>query len=223
MHGALLILPFVFLFGALVIASLWGWDYIRTEYPAISLLVRPQHIAEPLSSPSLMVPPDTSYEAETDENGETSKPKEEFYPVVSLGDKWGKMNIQGWEKSDIPVIFGDGKRFLRDGAGTWAGSRLCGQDGKLVLCAHVTTWFYELEDCKVGDEVTIETYYGTYKYEVTETMVFDRYDPAILKNTDGDETLVLYTCYPFNALGLTSQRYFVYGEYVSGPRVLMDQ
>ena len=31
------------------------------------------------------------------------------------------------------------------------------------------------------------------------------------------ENLILYTCYPFDALGFTPNRYFVYAKYVSGP------
>lgn len=30
------------------------------------------------------------------------------------------------------------------------------------------------------------------------------------------ENLIMYTCYPFDALGLTPQRYFVYAKLVSG-------
>lgn len=214
-HGALLVLPFILLFGALVLATMWGWEYIREEYPAVSLLVRPQRQASAVPDLPLMVPPETS--VETDEEGETKEPEEVFYPMVQLGDQWATMTVDGWEKKDIPVIWGDGKSNLRDGAGTWAGSRFCGQDGKLVLCAHVTTWFYELEDTKVGDKVTFETYYGTYVYEVTETLVFERTDPTVLKNTDGEETLVLYTCYP-RSVGFryTSQRYAVICKLVEG-------
>lgn len=31
------------------------------------------------------------------------------------------------------------------------------------------------------------------------------------------KTMILYTCYPFDALGFTPNRYFVYAKYVSGP------
>ena len=32
-----------------------------------------------------------------------------------------------------------------------------------------------------------------------------------------DENIILYTCYPFGTIGFTRDRYFVYGEYRSGP------
>ena len=35
------------------------------------------------------------------------------------------------------------------------------------------------------------------------------------------ESLILYTCYPFDEIGLTSQRFFVYADYTSG--VVIDK
>ena len=32
-----------------------------------------------------------------------------------------------------------------------------------------------------------------------------------------DENLILYTCYPFDAMGFTPDRFFVYARYISGP------
>ncbi|MDF2568387.1 MAG: hypothetical protein K0R90_1843, partial [Oscillospiraceae bacterium] len=34
------------------------------------------------------------------------------------------------------------------------------------------------------------------------------------------EQLILYTCYPFNTLGLTSKRFFVYADKISGPQIV---
>jgi sortase A len=33
----------------------------------------------------------------------------------------------------------------------------------------------------------------------------------------------MYTCYPFDELGLTNDRFYVYAEYVSGPQVKSDE
>lgn len=204
-HGAFLALPFVLIFALFILAWLWGWQLFRGEYPAFSLLVRPQHQAVfPQSTPTTHPDP-------------PQQEQQSFYPIVAIGEQWGVMQVEGWQQTDIPLIFGDEKSLLKLGAGTWPGSRLCGQDGKLVFCAHVTTWFYELEDTEVGDRVSIETYYGNYVYEVTETKVFHKDDHSVLKNTDGEETLVLYTCYP-RSVGFryTDQRYAVICKLVEG-------
>jgi LPXTG-site transpeptidase (sortase) family protein len=205
LHGALLAFPFILIFAALVLASVWGFDVLRREYPIFSLAVRPQHNA---ALPNLDAPPSSGSEPSGDEA---------FYPIYSIGTQWGVMNIDGWEKQDIPLLFGDSKKLLKKGAGTWPGSRLCGQDGKLVMCAHVTTWFNELEDITVGTNVTIETDYGTYVYRVKETLVFHKSDHSVLKNTDGEETLVLYTCYPRkNGYRYRTERFAAICELVEG-------
>ena len=41
--------------------------------------------------------------------------------------------------------------------------------------------------------------------------------------TRTDENLILYTCYPFDALGFTPNRYFVYASYTSGPELDADR
>ena len=38
-----------------------------------------------------------------------------------------------------------------------------------------------------------------------------------------DENLILYTCYPFDSLGYTPFRFFVYADYVSGPALTIAQ
>ena len=78
----------------------------------------------------------------------------------------------------------------------WANSRFCGQNGKTVISAHVTTDFYELEVTPIGALVTVDTIYGQYVYEVTDTLIFNYKDASPLKPADGEEVLFLYTCYP---------------------------
>ena len=56
-----------------------------------------------------------------------------------------------------------------------------------------------------------------YTYEVTDTKILDYQDSTAYDFTRQDENLILYTCYPFDALGFTPNRYFVYAKYISGP------
>lgn len=51
--------------------------------------------------------------------------------------------------------------------------------------------------------VTIETHYGTYTYTVERCEVRDYQDTTTYDFTRTDENLILYTCYPFDALGFT--------------------
>ena len=203
LRGALLIFPFLLILVVFTLADLYAWELIQNRYPAFSLIVRSHHQAV---SPTSSEPP---VDPGPDEPA--------FTPVYYLDQQWATLNVDGWKKRDIPVIFGESKAALKKGAGTWAGSRFCGQDGKLVISAHVTTWFYELETTPVGTEITMETEYGTYVYRVKETLVFEETDHTVLQNTDGEEVLVLYTCYP-RSVGYrrTRQRMALICEMVEG-------
>ena len=188
--GVLLVCPFLFMALMVVAGSFWGWHVLQERYPLFSVLVYPKQTAVAPSEPTIVSDPVGSDPAGDPQQQET------FVPQVYLDDQWAVMHVEGWEKDTIKVFYGSSKTALKKGAGTWSGSRLCGQDGKLVMCAHVTTWFYELETTPVGTRITLETDYGTYVYQVRETLVFEKSDHTILANTDGQETLVLYTCYP---------------------------
>ena len=90
--------------------------------------------------------------------------------------------------------------------------------GKTILLAgHNNTFFNDLQHAEAGATVTITTHYGVYTYEITGTEILDYQDETAYDFTRTDENLILYTCYPFDALGFTPNRFFVYAKYVSGP------
>ena len=130
-------------------------------------------------------------------NASSSVTQDEGYiPPISFGSQWATLNVDGWERRDIKVFFGDNDEFLRKGAGMWINSRFCGQNGKSVLSAHVTSDFYELEVTPIGTLVTMDTVYGKYVYKVVGTQVFHYKDASLLQPKDGVEQLIMYTCYP---------------------------
>ena len=92
------------------------------------------------------------------------------------------------------------------------------KEGKTILLAgHNNTFFNDLQHAEAGATVTITTHYGVYTYEVAGTEILDYQDETAYDFTRTDENLILYTCYPFDALGFTPNRFFVYAKYVSGP------
>lgn len=78
------------------------------------------------------------------------------------------------------------------------------------------TYFNGLKNAAVGQKVEIKTSYGNYIYEITDTAVKKATDRTAYDLSADYENLIMYTCYPFDALGLTPQRYFVYAKLVSG-------
>ncbi len=177
----LLVFPFVLIFASLLLIS-FGAIRLVADSPSISAFLVPQE-----SQNSTESKPDTSKETE----------QEDAFPSIAYGSNWATLNVEGWTKNtDIPVYFGDEDNILSKGAGMWIGSRFCGQNGKTVLSAHVTTDFYELETTPVGAIVTVNTVYGDYTYRVREVKVFDCTDGSLIAPEDGKDVLVMYTCYP---------------------------
>lgn len=148
---------------------------------------------------------------------EVSEEVQEF-PNIPYLSQWATLNVEGWEQKDIPVYSGDNADILEIGSGHYIGSPFCGQGGRVVLTAHVTEIFYELEDMKKGDIVTVDTIYGRYKYKVIETTVFDYQDTTYISKYDRNatETLFMYTCYPRSQYGIRYRRYGVLCEKIDG-------
>ncbi|NLU24427.1 MAG: class D sortase [Clostridiales bacterium] len=125
------------------------------------------------------------------------------YPYY--GDKIATVRI---ETAGIftDVYQGDDDTLLSDGVGHSLASSMPGEAGTIILSAHRTTHFATLGDVMPGDAVEIDTYYGKYRYTVESTHIFDGNDTDFLSSFSGD-TLILYTCYPFDYIGQAKQRY----------------
>ncbi len=142
------------------------------------------------------------------------------FPMINT--KYGEISI---ENTDVncSLIFGDSAAMLKKGACQYMGSSFPGLGSTVLVSGHNNSYFSGLKDAKIGDTVTIRTNYGVYTYKITSTDIKLNTDKSAYDLSADKENLVLYTCYPFNALGLTAQRYFVYCEYVSGPHVLLHE
>lgn len=139
------------------------------------------------------------------------------YPTE--GDRYATITISG-TNVDAPVYYGDTNKILNQGVGTYienGGAGLPGEGKTILLAGHNNTFFNDLQHVEDGATVTITTHYGVYTYEVTDTKILDYQDTSAYDFSRTDENLILYTCYPFDALGFTSDRFFVYARYVSGP------
>ena len=137
------------------------------------------------------------------------------------GDRYGEITIAGTAVS-APLYYGDSNAILNQGVGTYkdsSGAGIPGEGKTVLLAGHNNTFFNDLQQVETGNLVTIRTHYGTYTYEVTETKKADFQDTTTYDFTRTDENLILYTCYPFDALGFTPDRYFVYAKFVSGPKL----
>ena len=118
-----------------------------------------------------------------------------------------------------PLFYGDGDAQLNYGVGIYAGSFIPGYGRPIIIAGHNATYFNGLKYAQIGQTILIRTSYGNYRYEVTDIQVKHKDDSSAYDLEAQEETLTLYTCYPFDQFGLTPQGCFVYAKYVSGPKL----
>ena len=132
------------------------------------------------------------------------------YP--NYGTVWATIKIPALNL-ELPVYHGDTLDILRYGVGHLAGSYFPGEGGGIVLDAHNNeAYFGTLPNLAFGDEIVLDTIYGTYTYEMTEAKIIKNTEEEALPVKTEEELLMLYTCYPPGYVGLTNERYVVYAK-----------
>ena len=103
-------------------------------------------------------------------------------------------------KSELVVLSGDSGSSLAFAPGWNTKSAKPGEQGVTVISGHRDTHFKILKDIEVGDSIEIVTEQGkTVNYQVKTLDVVDSRVATIKKEQTG-QTLVLVTCYPFDAV-----------------------
>lgn len=131
------------------------------------------------------------------------------------GEQYGEILC---EKTDmrVPLYYGDDEKILEQGAGTWKGGSMPGKRGVSLIGAHDTTFFENIGELQQGDELTVNTMYGTTVYHVTGTEIVNIEADSIDKQLEeykNKDVLILYTCYPFQRTDKErEERYFVYAQ-----------
>lgn len=139
------------------------------------------------------------------------------------GTHYGKIACDRIEL-EAPVYWGDSNTILKAGVGHFMGSFMPGYGKSILLSGHNTTYFKPLKYIKTGDVLTYNTNYGVFEYQVAEVKIINlsEIDSATRNEmlSYQEETLILYTCYPFETLvGTKTDRLFVFAEKLSGPTV----
>lgn len=146
-------------------------------------------------------------------NEETVTTAQGAFP--SFGEEFGKLKI---EKNGLiaPIYQGDTEEILSRGAGHLYGSALPSEGSNVVISAHRNTYFAHLGELTPGDKITLDTTGGEFVYEMVDSVIINEHDEQYVMPTS-EEVLTLLTCYPFDFLGATSDRYIVRCRLISGP------
>jgi sortase A len=139
--------------------------------------------------------------------------------MPQYGTHYARLQI-GDAGIDADLYFGDGPEILKKGVGQYMGSFIPGSGKPVMISGHNNGAFHKLQKVAEGDTITITTNYGVYEYRVTSMSVHKESDKTAYDLRQQNEQLILYTCYPFDMLGLTSNRYFVYADKISGPSIV---
>ncbi|WP_255883402.1 MULTISPECIES: class D sortase [unclassified Ruminococcus] len=146
------------------------------------------------------------------ENKETIKLSEIEFP--SYGDQFGELIIEDCQ-INTKLFFGDNDIALNNGVGLYNGSAIPGYGKTILIGGHNNTYFNGLKYAQTGQQILIRTSYGNYKYEITDVQIKNYNDKSAYDLAADKENLILYTCYPFDELGLTPKRCFVYAKPLS--------
>lgn len=133
----------------------------------------------------------------------------------AIGSQYGYIYCDRINLS-APIYYGDDEKSLLYGAGHYTVSGLPGSGKPILISAHDSTFFAELEQIEITDLVVIATKYGKFKYEVTQTKIIDDTDTEEFDLHKDEEILILYTCYPFGeVIGQRTKRFLVLCKPVS--------
>ncbi len=134
-------------------------------------------------------------------------------PLKNLQGLIGLIEIPRLGLSSI-VIEGTTGLVLRRAVGHIQGTAFPGEEGNVGLSGHRDTFFRQLRDIQLDDQITLTTPRGGYQYSVVSTQIVDPSDVTVLAADGDNEILTLVTCYPFSYVGPAPQRFIVRAEKV---------
>jgi sortase A len=103
---------------------------------------------------------------------------------------------------------GVGADVLFGGPGHYPETRWPGQPGNVGVAAHNVYWL-RFDELRPGDELALDTRYGTFRYRVHGTQVVGPDDRSVLADRS-DRRLTLTTCWPLWAGQFASQRLAIF-------------
>lgn len=140
-----------------------------------------------------------------------------FKPVIHRpwpwADTWpvAKLIVPQYAIEQI-ILAGDSGSSLAFGPGYSLASATPNTSGTTMISGHRDTHFSFLRQLKLHDTMSIQTADRTISYQVDDIQVVDSKAFTLPQDTD-EQTLVLVTCYPFDALTTGgSLRYLVYAS-----------
>jgi sortase A len=87
--------------------------------------------------------------------------------------------------------------------------------GNAAFAAHRDTFFRPLGRVRDGDQLTVRTRHGVFRYRVLRTLVVAPEDVWVLDPPGEAVDLTLVTCYPFTYVGAAPRRFIVHATRIA--------
>ncbi|MBY6035805.1 class D sortase [Fictibacillus nanhaiensis] len=136
------------------------------------------------------------------------------YPVrPKPGENIGELIIPKLDAS-LPIYHGTDEEELEKGVGHFSKSVLPGEKDNSVLSGHRDTVFRKLGEVGKGDILIVETAAGKFTYKVKNVRIVDEDDRTVIVPKPR-ATLTISTCYPFDFIGASPERYILVADLIS--------
>jgi sortase A len=109
---------------------------------------------------------------------------------------------------------GVSQRTLALAVGHIPGTAVPGKTGNVGMAGHRDTFFRDLRNVRLGDNIIVTTLDGSFEYRVETSEVVRPQDTRVL-NDAGRPELTLVTCYPFYYVGSAPERFVVHAKRVT--------
>jgi sortase A len=114
----------------------------------------------------------------------------------------------------LPIFHGTDEEELERGVGHFDKSVLPGEQDNSVLSGHRDTVFRKLGEVGKGDKLIVETSAGTFTYRIRHVRIVDKDDRTVIVPKPR-ATLTVSTCYPFDFIGASPERYILVADLIS--------
>jgi len=114
----------------------------------------------------------------------------------------------------LPIFHGTDEEELARGVGHFEKSVLPGEQDNSVLSGHRDTVFRKLGEVGKGDKLIVETSAGTFTYRIKHVRIVDKDDRTVIVPKPR-ATLTVSTCYPFDFIGASPERYILVADLIS--------
>ncbi|MED1864492.1 class D sortase [Fictibacillus nanhaiensis] len=143
-----------------------------------------------------------------------SSDQETLYSVrPKKGENIGELFIPKLNAT-LPIFHGTDEEELERGVGHFEKSVLPGEQDNSVLSGHRDTVFRKLGEVGKGDTLIVKTSAGTFTYKIRNVRIVDKDDRTVIVPKPR-ATLTVSTCYPFNFIGASPERYILVADLIS--------